>query len=205
MESFSTGMLLIFPWFLKEIRKLARHFYWKIEKYKESIVADFICISSSILPAQQMSIMYSECSIFFRQHCLYYCVFAFSGLYCHGYQDSRSRQAAAGRPGAAGPGLAAQEVAPSSIWKSLRKKYVLLCCLCGGLCLTLGILYLVIYFVLGRYTTSLHYFQTLPLYIPSIVVSKQCTVSRFSWYFHKMTIRISCPLCTKRPRQHCTT
>lgn len=58
----------------------------------------------------------------------------------------------------------------SSIWKSLRKKYVLLCCLCGGLCLALGILYLVIYFVLGRYTSSLHYFQSLPLYIPSIVV-----------------------------------
>ena len=52
----------------------------------------------------------------------------------------------------------------------MKKKYVLLCCLCGGLCLALGILYLVIYFVLGRYTTSLHYFQTLPLYIPAIVV-----------------------------------
>ena len=53
----------------------------------------------------------------------------------------------------------------------MKKKYVWLCCLCGGLCLALGILYLVIYFVLGRYTTSLHYFQTLPLYIPAIVVS----------------------------------
>ena len=59
----------------------------------------------------------------------------------------------------------------SSIWKSLRKKYVLLCCLCGGLCVALGILYLVIYFVLGKYTSSMHYFQTMPLYIPSIVVS----------------------------------
>ena len=59
----------------------------------------------------------------------------------------------------------------SSIWKSLRKKYVLLCCLCGGLCMALGILYLVIYFVLGKYTSSMHYFQTMPLYIPSIVVS----------------------------------
>ena len=61
--------------------------------------------------------------------------------------------------------------AASSIWKSLRKKYVLLCGLCGGLCLALGVLYLAIYFVLGRYTTSMHYFQTMPLYIPSIVVS----------------------------------
>jgi len=59
----------------------------------------------------------------------------------------------------------------SSIWKSLKKKYVLLCCLCGCLCLALGILYLVIYFLVGRYTSSLHYFQTMPLYIPAIVLS----------------------------------
>ena len=65
-----------------------------------------------------------------------------------------------------------------SIWKSMKKKYVLLCCLCGGLCLALGILYMVIYFVLGRYTTSLHYFQTLPLYIPAIVVSFNFTSSK---------------------------
>ena len=37
--------------------------------------------------------------------------------------------------------------------------------------MALGILYLVIYFVLGKYTSSMHYFQTMPLYIPSIVVS----------------------------------
>ena len=71
----------------------------------------------------------------------------------------------------AGGGAQHGPLTASSIWKSLRKKYVLLCCLCGCLCLALGILYLVIYFVVGRYTSSLHYFQTMPLYIPAIVVS----------------------------------
>ena len=74
----------------------------------------------------------------------------------------------------------------SSIWKSLRKKYVLLCCLCGGLCVALGILYLVIYFVLGRYTTSMHYFQTMPLYIPSIVVSIVFPTSNSYWWWYHL-------------------
>ena len=59
----------------------------------------------------------------------------------------------------------------SKILRCFAKKYILLCLLCGGCCLTLGILYLVIFFLLGRYTTSLHYFQTLPTYIPAVVVS----------------------------------
>ena len=59
----------------------------------------------------------------------------------------------------------------AKILRCFAKKYILLCLLCGGLCLTLGILYLVIFFLLTRYTTSLHYFQTLPTYIPAVVVS----------------------------------
>jgi hypothetical protein len=51
------------------------------------------------------------------------------------------------------------------------RKYVLLCCLCGGLCLALGCLYVAIYFVLDANTTSMHYFQTLPTYVPAIPVS----------------------------------
>lgn len=59
----------------------------------------------------------------------------------------------------------------AKILRCFAKKYILLCLLCGGLCLTLGVLYLVIFFLLTRYTTSLHYFQTLPTYIPAVVVS----------------------------------
>ena len=58
------------------------------------------------------------------------------------------------------------------VCKSFARKYVLLCCLCGGLQVTLGALYLAIYFVLDGYTTSLHYFQTLPTYVPSIPVRR---------------------------------
>ena len=61
----------------------------------------------------------------------------------------------------------------AKILRCFAKKYILLCLLCGGLCLTLGVLYLVIFFLLTRYTTSLHYFQTLPTYIPAVVVSKE--------------------------------
>ena len=76
-------------------------------------------------------------------------------------------------------GMVSANDIPSSSSESLRakilrcfaKKYILLCLLCGGLCLTLGVLYLVIFFLLTRYTTSLHYFQTLPTYIPAVVVS----------------------------------
>ena len=76
-------------------------------------------------------------------------------------------------------GTVSETDAPSSsmslrakILRCFAKKYILLCLLCGGLCLTLGVLYLVIFFLLTRYTTSLHYFQTLPTYIPAVVVSK---------------------------------
>ena len=58
------------------------------------------------------------------------------------------------------------------VLRCFAKKYILLCLLCGGLCLSLGVLYLVIFFLLSHYTTSLHYFQTLPTYIPAVVVSK---------------------------------
>ncbi len=57
-----------------------------------------------------------------------------------------------------------------NLCKSLTRKYVLLCSLCGGLQIVLGALYLAIYFVLDNHTTSLHYFQTLPTYVPSIPV-----------------------------------
>ncbi|XP_040564743.1 uncharacterized protein [Lepeophtheirus salmonis] len=55
-------------------------------------------------------------------------------------------------------------------WKRITKKYVLLCILCGGVCILLGVLFGVIFFLLRHYTSSLHYFQTLPTYIPSIML-----------------------------------
>ena len=94
-----------------------------------------------------------------------------SGMNGHNYSESRPPNTSMTSSTGGHHGPTSASAAASSIWKSLRKKYVLLCCLCGGLCLALGVLYLVIYFVLGRYTSSLHYFQTMPLYIPAIVVS----------------------------------
>ena len=58
-----------------------------------------------------------------------------------------------------------------SFCHGLGKKYVLLCWLCGILCLGLAAVYLTVYFLLEANTTSLHYFQTMPTYVPSIPVS----------------------------------
>ena len=60
--------------------------------------------------------------------------------------------------------------ASPALVRCLGKKYILLSCVSGGICLVLGILYLAIYFTLSAYTTSLHYFQTMPTYIPAVVV-----------------------------------
>jgi hypothetical protein len=48
---------------------------------------------------------------------------------------------------------------------------VLLCAACGGLAVVLGALFAVLYFVLRSYTSSLHYFETVPSYVASVVVS----------------------------------
>ena len=50
------------------------------------------------------------------------------------------------------------------------RKYVLLCAACGGLAIVLGSLFAVLYVVLRSYTSSLHYFETVPSYVASIVV-----------------------------------
>lgn len=66
------------------------------------------------------------------------------------------------------PGVEHQHRSPW--WKSWTKKYVILCCLCGGTAVLLGLVFLVIYFVLSHYTTSLHYFETIPTYAPALVL-----------------------------------
>ena len=50
------------------------------------------------------------------------------------------------------------------------KKYVLLCAACGGLAIVLGSLFAVLYVVLRSYTSSLHYFETVPSYVASVAV-----------------------------------
>ena len=61
-------------------------------------------------------------------------------------------------------------VACKSWWNVLTRKYVILSWLSGGLCILLGVLFLVIHFLVVSRTSSLQYFQTIPAYIPAIVV-----------------------------------
>ncbi|CAL4069111.1 unnamed protein product [Meganyctiphanes norvegica] len=55
-------------------------------------------------------------------------------------------------------------------WSSWNRKYVLLCGTCGASAMLLGCFYLVIYFILRSYTSSLHYFETIPTYVPATVL-----------------------------------
>lgn len=50
------------------------------------------------------------------------------------------------------------------------KKYVVLCCLCGGLSAAVGSLFLAVHAVLSAHTASLALFETVPSYIPGIMV-----------------------------------
>ena len=55
------------------------------------------------------------------------------------------------------------------------KKYVLLCAACGGLAIILGSLFAVLYVILRSYTSSLHYFETVPSYVAAVSVRTLCT------------------------------
>ncbi|XP_042205341.1 uncharacterized protein LOC121854693 isoform X2 [Homarus americanus] len=55
-------------------------------------------------------------------------------------------------------------------WRSWNRKYVLLCGTCGTSAVLLGTFYLIIYFVLRSYTSSLQYFETIPTYVPAAVL-----------------------------------
>ncbi|CAM1299475.1 Uncharacterised protein g2438 [Pycnogonum litorale] len=50
------------------------------------------------------------------------------------------------------------------------KKYVILCFMCGGLAVLLGVILMGIYFTLRSYTSSLHFFETIPTYVPAVVL-----------------------------------
>ena len=59
-----------------------------------------------------------------------------------------------------------------SPWYSvLTQKYVILTIISGTLSIVLGSLFITIYFIVRNTTSSLHYFETLPTYIPGIAVS----------------------------------
>ncbi|XP_044009497.1 uncharacterized protein LOC122853227 isoform X2 [Aphidius gifuensis] len=50
------------------------------------------------------------------------------------------------------------------------KKYVVLCCLCGGLSAAVGSLFLAVHAVLSAHTASLMHFETVPSYIPGFML-----------------------------------
>ncbi|XP_012230949.1 uncharacterized protein [Linepithema humile] len=50
------------------------------------------------------------------------------------------------------------------------KKYVVLCCLCGGLSTAVGSLFLAVHAILSAHTASLALFETVPSYIPGIML-----------------------------------
>lgn len=62
-------------------------------------------------------------------------------------------------------------VASNSNCNPCSKKYVMLCAACGGLAIILGSLFAVLYVVLRSYTSSLHYFETVPSYVASVSVN----------------------------------
>lgn len=55
-------------------------------------------------------------------------------------------------------------------WKAWTKKYVVLCLICGGASVLLGIILICIYFILRSYTSSLQFFETIPTYVPAVVL-----------------------------------
>ncbi|XP_045128095.1 uncharacterized protein LOC123514327 isoform X1 [Portunus trituberculatus] len=83
-------------------------------------------------------------------------------------------------------------------WKSWNRKYVLLCGTCGASAVLLGTFYLIIYFVLRSYTSSLQYFETIPTYVPASVLILTgllvlCFVRRKNRYSY--LIKVSGCLC----------
>lgn len=75
--------------------------------------------------------------------------------------------------------------------KTLLKKYVILCLICGGLSVLVGCLFIVIYFLFRSYTSSLQYFETIPTYIPSLMVMifyYKDFIIFIHWFYFSFTI-----------------
>lgn len=58
----------------------------------------------------------------------------------------------------------------SSLWLIWLRKYVILCLVCGGSAVFVGVLFIAIYFTLRSYTSSLQFFETIPTYVPAAVL-----------------------------------
>jgi hypothetical protein len=69
-----------------------------------------------------------------------------------------------------------------SLCSVLGKKYVLLSWVCGALCVLLGVLFLVIHVLVVTRTTSLEYFQTIPAYIPAVMVRQIVKVYHIEYF-----------------------
>ena len=70
-----------------------------------------------------------------------------------------------------GGGTLSHTCSLQSPWYSvLLQKYVILTIISGTLSVILGSLFITIYFIVRNTTSSLHYFETLPTYIPGIAV-----------------------------------
>jgi len=58
--------------------------------------------------------------------------------------------------------------------RSLWTKYCLLCTICGSAATILAAIFLVVAALFRYYTTSTYYFETVPTYIPAILVCINC-------------------------------
>jgi len=57
------------------------------------------------------------------------------------------------------------------VGRSLWTKYCILCTVCGSAATILAAIFLVVAALFRYYTTSIHYFETVPTYIPAVLVS----------------------------------
>ena len=57
--------------------------------------------------------------------------------------------------------------------RSFWTKYCLLCTICGSAATILAAIFLVVAALFRYYTTSIYYFETVPTYIPAILVSNR--------------------------------
>lgn len=51
------------------------------------------------------------------------------------------------------------------------RKYVIWCLICGGILCLIGVMFLAVYFLLRSYTSTVGYFETVPPFVPSTLVS----------------------------------
>lgn len=82
-----------------------------------------------------------------------------------------------------GAAAAAGDARSSSLWLIWLRKYVILCLVCGGSAVFVGVLFIAIYFTLKSYTSSLQFFETIPTYVPAAVVSAR---SALIWALRSM-------------------